>query len=370
MKLPNTFIALIVLMLLSFHAIYLVVQSTPSPSTLTPRRVAFVCYLTGSTHLVQALMLGYSLKLVNSTHERVIMVTNYADEFLVKTLELYFDRVIPISFINVTGYSENIEPRGNKTITSLTSKFPLSLQKEVEVRATLVLYTSKLRLLQLKEYDVVIYMGTDQIVLKNIDQVADCPTPCGVVDTLLQAMVLSTPVINGDFLVLKPSQIDFENIVNNINLLWFEYRGTYPFGPYDQYAINHYYLGRMTALPYELAGLEVKALEKHQHFWNEELHVLHWASYPRPWEITKAQLKITPNQEILQAFESWWNIEEQFCADMDVEFKNIWTKKYPKACNPKNWEDKTTNTNNYSLFDQYLKQRKLLSWMTVSRNSK
>jgi len=279
------------------------------PSTDPPLRAAFVCYINGPFYLVQAAVLAYSLRLVNSSLEKVIMVTD-PDEFVMKSLERYFDRVIPISPIIITGYKQNTEP-GNTTITQILGVYPKNFTEEVKLRIFFSLYASKLRMLQLLEYDVVIYLGTDQIVLKNIDRIANCPTPCGVVDTILHNMVLCSIVVNGDLLVLKPSQKDFENIMDNVNKLWFEYWMTTPFGPFDQYAINHYFLGSMTGLSYDF-GLEVQVLETYPHYRNEKVHVLHWASYHKPWSMTKSALKeMKLPQEVMKAAESWWNIEKK-----------------------------------------------------------
>jgi len=104
----------------------------------------------------------------------------------------------------------------------------------------------------------VVWMGTDSIVIRNIDHLLSSgysddspPSLMGVPDYVVWKWYSLSPAVNGDFLVFEPSQADFEGLVlvtqNTSASTMRDWEGA---GPQDQGILNRYFNGNIVTLPW------------------------------------------------------------------------------------------------------------------------
>jgi len=203
-----------------------------------------------------------------------------------------------------------------------------------EAQANSFLY--KLRALELLQYEKIVLIGVDSVVLKNIDQVFDCPAPCGVIDTWVWALNSAAPTVNGDFMVLKPSLEDQKNMLNLIAQIPKEDLATLKdgnnvwLGPYDQGLFNYYYGANLTALSWLIAGVEVLPmviyyLDKFESYKNS-YSVLHFPnSRPRPWEVGNVTQVFRWELVLFKyANQLYKDIEVEYASNLNVEEQKIY----------------------------------------------
>jgi len=274
-----------------------------------PKSYAWVTVANGNTFLKGAFILGYSLQRVKTKYEFIVLTEMKRDNTTSAYLDLLLKvgRVIHANMFNLSTY----DYRGNSFIF-------------------------KLRALELVQYDKIALLGADSIVLKNIDQVLDCPVPCAVIDTWVWTMNEDAPTTNGDFLVVKPSFEDEQNMLNLLaeiprkQISTFKDSNNAWLGPFDQGLFNYYYGPKMTALSWLLAGVEVNPIvlfhiEKFE-FYKDNFSVIHYPNArKKPWEIGNVSKVFSWELVVWKLpYQMYKNIEVECASSLTLEEQKIY----------------------------------------------
>ena len=168
-------------------------------------KYAYVTLLYGNNiYITGALVLGYSLIETNTNYDRVILVTNDVDEESRVLLSKVYNQVIQVDYI----------PAHESIFYYTTSRF-----KEI---------FTKLEILSLAQYDKILWLDTDIIVMKNIDQLFKLKPPAAVVKHYYVAYGKKIPSklicqdnklthgINAGVILLKPDEKELDLIKQDI----------------------------------------------------------------------------------------------------------------------------------------------------------
>eukprot|EP00276_Gloeochaete_wittrockiana_P015020 CAMPEP_0184334772 /NCGR_PEP_ID=MMETSP1089-20130417/3442_1 /TAXON_ID=38269 ORGANISM="Gloeochaete wittrockiana, Strain SAG46.84" /NCGR_SAMPLE_ID=MMETSP1089 /ASSEMBLY_ACC=CAM_ASM_000445 /LENGTH=261 /DNA_ID=CAMNT_0026659119 /DNA_START=267 /DNA_END=1052 /DNA_ORIENTATION=+ len=247
------------------------------------------------------MVLGFSLLKANTSHQIVCMVTPAVEAHVRTLLARVFDRIIEVLPPEVSG-----------------------------VRTHQSDSWSKLCAWTLIEYSRIVYLGSDTLVLRNVDELFNCQPPCGVIDLFLWETTEHGPTVNGDVLVLQPSLADYEQLLHYPKTwrrdkdedavfikAWSDlYDGTMitgrktRLGPYDQALINRYFSRSITVLPYHYNVMPYLLVPKEQMerdwIWDlERAKIIHYAIH-KPWKHEPE-----PYLDSTGAFMPWRNIAEE-----------------------------------------------------------
>jgi len=121
----------------------------------------------GDKYIPGALITGYSLKLISSPDiDIIVMITSDVSKEAKNLLTKIFDRVILVEYIKYE------------------SKFPIIKTKEQKKRYSVWLADSytKWNIINFIEYEKILLLDADTVIIRNIDDVFDFDTPAGVFD--------------------------------------------------------------------------------------------------------------------------------------------------------------------------------------------
>jgi len=121
-------------------------------------KYAFGTVLYSDSYLVPLLTLGQSINNTGTAADRVAMYTSDVSERTVQTLQQFGWRTVPTEVLIST------------TNTPLYSRYAKTF--------------TKIRMWQLVDYEKVIYLDADVIVLKNMDELFECPYFCAPIDQM------------------------------------------------------------------------------------------------------------------------------------------------------------------------------------------
>mmetsp|Transcript_8551 Transcript_8551/g.14486 ORF Transcript_8551/g.14486 Transcript_8551/m.14486 type:complete len:349 (+) Transcript_8551:54-1100(+) len=215
-------------------------------SFLPRKKEAFVTLATDAQFVVAAMVFAHSLRRTNTTREIICIVTSSVSDLDRFRLQSMFDRVIEVAPV------DSVKADSQFGMHYLHSIF------------------SKLRVLTLTEYNVVVYADADMIARRNIDELFGCPPPCATLDMALWEVTELGPTINVGLMVLRPSIADFEALqelatkepwdrtreyVNTAECFLADQQrccepGKTWVGPFESSLFNIYYNHNFTVLPY------------------------------------------------------------------------------------------------------------------------
>lgn len=125
---------------------------------------AYVSLLSSDEYLNCILVLHQSLKKVNSQHELILVIND----------ELNLDTLYELKIRNI------------KTIQFDKIQYPKSTIKKMEengwMNSNLYNTADKLRIFSLTDYEKLVYLDADLLILKNIDYLFNSPNGCAVID--------------------------------------------------------------------------------------------------------------------------------------------------------------------------------------------
>lgn len=213
----------------------------------------FCCSSLVSTdgYLPAAIVLGWSLRRAGWSHETVVMVTDGVSAKGREALKRWWGWVIPVDTIAA--------PAGEAWKRRFLRNF------------------TKLRAWQLTDYDKVIFLDADTIVLGSLDALLERP------DFAAAPCVFPPDSFNTGSMVLDPSDAVYEDMIAHLR----EHRVS-GFG--DQGFLNRYYPewytgppGRRLPVTYNVNQLMYRVAP----VWNElkdRMRVLHFAGRGKPWD--------------------------------------------------------------------------------------
>ncbi|KAJ7363271.1 hypothetical protein OS493_011553 [Desmophyllum pertusum] len=135
--------------------------------TIPRPRYAFVTLvMCGDEYGKGALTLAWSLRQHKTQHELIVMVTPDVSVAAIKLLRKLYDRVIKVQYIKT------------RVKSALRGKKYRREDTWMEYSLT------KARMLKLTEYDKLVWLDADSLVLNNIDNLFELPTPAGVCSSI------------------------------------------------------------------------------------------------------------------------------------------------------------------------------------------
>lgn len=232
----------------------------------TARRECFVSMLTSESYLPGAEALLHSLRQTRTLREIVMMVTPDVSERVRSKLLKFCDRVVEVEPIS--------SPVGEARAAG--DGLPCWANSG---------YT-KLRLWQLVEYDTVVYVDTDALVLESIDELfaLDC-------DFAAAPDIFPPDKFNAGVLVARPDAAVFAEMLRRVPEIVSHDGGDTGF---LNCIFEDWFSGssRVARLPFRYNAqrtMHWMTSEKAPGYWNvcKPIKILHFSSSPKPWEDPK-----------------------------------------------------------------------------------
>ncbi|RWS05838.1 glycogenin-1-like protein [Dinothrombium tinctorium] len=248
---------------------------------------AFVTLSTNDTYCLGALVLGHSLRNVNTTRTLVILITSSVSQRMRNILSTVFDVVKEVNLIDSK----------DETI--------LALMKRPELGVTL----TKLHCWQLTEYSKCVFLDADCLVLKNIDELFEKEELSAVAD-------IGWPdCFNTGVFVFRPSQETFSQLVALLAK-----DGSFDGG--DQGLLNMYFsdwahkdISKHLSFIYNMSSLSVYSYLPAYKQFGANVKVVHFIGSMKPWmygyNANTGEVKTPPFCRDVQALEHislWWQI--------------------------------------------------------------
>jgi len=188
---------------------------------------------------------------------------------------------------------------------------------------------SKLCIFDQTQFDKIVYLDVDMLVLKNIDELFDCPHMSGTNSPSMLSKKYHWTHLNTGIFVVEPSSELFEDMLTKIGKIEnLESKGTLerPLCGSDQDFINAYYPDWFSNEKLHLDHtynifhyyLDEYNKECGYGFDEKELEIknIHYASYIKPWTISKdslENLRNDPNKELeYKAINMWLDIYKKY----------------------------------------------------------
>ena len=135
--------------------------------TIPRPRYAFVTLvMCGDEYVKGALTLAWSLRQQKTQHDLIVMVTPDVSVHAMKLLRKLYDRVIKVQYIKT------------RVKSALRGKRYRSEDAWIQYSLT------KARMLNLTEYDKIVWLDADSLVLSNIDDLFTLQTPAGICSSI------------------------------------------------------------------------------------------------------------------------------------------------------------------------------------------
>ncbi len=223
-------------------------------------RYAAATLVSHPSYVVGALVLGLSLERVGWNHETLAIITSEIGEEDQRRLSRYWTSV------------RVVDPIGNP---SPPDKMGFSTYETV--------YT-KLHLWNQTEFDRLIYLDADTIVVGSLDQLLEGP------DFAASPCFTAPDLFNAGMMVLKPSRERYEDLM--------EKRATLPsYDGSDQGFLNSYFPDWYTGDPSRRLPMKFnvpRLLRVYRPAWNrltEDMRVLHYVGRNKPWKINTQDME-------------------------------------------------------------------------------
>lgn len=142
----------------------------------------------GDEYVKGALILAWSLRQQKTQHELIVMVTPDVSVHAMRLLRKLYDRVMKVQYI--------------KTRVKSALRGKRYRQEDTWIQYSL----TKARMLNLTEYDKIVWLDTDSLVLSNIDELFALPTPAGICSSIRN---------HNYWHGLKIPELEIENAVEN-----------------------------------------------------------------------------------------------------------------------------------------------------------
>ena len=229
---------------------------------------AYITVLTSEDYLDGVRTLLYSLNKTKSRFPLVVLVPEDFDMSLRNTLTGWGCEVIQAPRVELGDYAEqNPRPYWNETFF-------------------------KLRIFELEQYDKLLYIDSDMIVLDNLDHLFDCAHISAVQGGKL---IYGWEDINSGLMLIEPSADEFTAIMDLIpTVCESKLRENCGFG--DQDVISHYYrhINRKWTGENRLDeryNANIRCIhELCVHFGYENIKVIHFVGAKKPWMFTQPEM--------------------------------------------------------------------------------
>jgi glycogenin len=158
---------------------------------MTTKNYSFISVLTTDDYLEGILVLNYSLAKTNSRYPFVLLITPNLSKGVIESLVKHNIHCITI---------QNIENPG--TINKLTFRWHFTY--------------SKLNIFGLNQFDKLVYLDADMLILNNIDELFEKPHMSAVNSGGMLPNLLSWTQLNSGLIVVEPSTELFDDMLSKV----------------------------------------------------------------------------------------------------------------------------------------------------------
>ncbi|KAG1801499.1 glycosyltransferase family 8 protein [Suillus plorans] len=293
------------------------------------RRAAYVTLLTATSYLPGVLVLDCTLRSVESAFPLIVMVTPTLPQDVRSVLERRGISIRPVESLR--------PPEGKHSLSTHDARFADTW--------------TKLRAFELKEYERVVLMDADMIVMRNMDELFDIDLPNNWIAAahvcacnprklphypadwvpencaytpLIHPSGLTTPVLiteasprphtqlNSGIVVLNPSLALAETVRNHLYTSPLVPTWSFP----DQDLLSDLFRGKWKPLPWCYNALKTLMLI-HKPLWrDEEIRCLHYILADKPWQTRVSE---DDTGEYAKSHRWWWQRLDQLGQEMKGE---------------------------------------------------
>ncbi len=228
----------------------------------------YVCVLATNNYLDGCLVLNENLKHINSQYELLCLINEEIDQETRQTLDYFNIEYKEIKKINYdVDFEDYVQPYFKNTF-------------------------DKLSIFDLTEYEKIVYLDLDLLILKNIDELFNYETPALAKDYPFSNLY------NSGVMVIEPNKDDYNNL---IRIMKEKVKNEEQLG--DQDIINEYFKS-INTIPQEFNLMRIiggnRLIREKSEIWdedkqtypvkkfddkNKERKVLHYIMTPKPFQI-------------------------------------------------------------------------------------
>lgn len=183
---------------------------------------SYVTLLSDDSYIYGIILLQESLKRVNAQYPLEVLITSNVSQpilEIIHQLQLNYQIVKPIKSDALINYNKTIEPHFAKTWALCLTKFEI---------------------FNLVQYDKIIFLDADIMVMKNLDHLFEYPHLTSALDGEYFNLWPNNPHLNAGILVIKPNIEEYQQLIEfSTNLILDEERKIQCIA--DQEILNMYY---------------------------------------------------------------------------------------------------------------------------------
>eukprot|EP01080_Neovahlkampfia_damariscottae_P004356 gene4356-7712_t len=228
---------------------------------------AYVTLITDESYVIGAQVLVKSLQLTNTKSRIVCVVNSDVKKESIEKLKQQKCEVIKVNDIESPYEGKTHHDRWSKTLT-------------------------KLNVFNLDMFDKIVYIDSDCLVLKNIDELFNYPEFSAAIDCCDH--------FNAGVFVAKPSKIKFKDILKKLENKLPSYDKA------DQGFLNSYFKNKYQPLKFKY-NADQYILSKNMKISEEPIKVIHYEHEHKPWKYNKR----TVPKELRILHKKWWKIKKQ-----------------------------------------------------------
>lgn len=163
------------------------------------KNYSYITLLSDDSYIYGVILLNESLKRVNSQYPLEVVVTSNVTKPILNILEqlnIKYTIIEPIKNDSFLNYNKNINASFAKTWS---------------------LCLTKLKLFNLTQFDKIIFLDSDIMVLKNLDNLFECAHMTSALDGEYFNLWPDDPHFNSGILVIEPNEAEYNNLINFVN---------------------------------------------------------------------------------------------------------------------------------------------------------
>ena len=258
---------------------------------------AYVTLVTNTDFATGARALGFSLQAVDSQWPRIAMVTPGANEGDLDLLRESGWQILPTTHLPV---SEEFRARHTREVQH--AKSPFTKGEKPGFHDPLNNFC-KLRLWQLTDFERVVFLDADSLVLRNIDRLFGYPEFSGAPN--LYETLADMHRLNSGVFVAQPSQQTFDSMLTAL-----DQPGAY--WPRTDQTFLESYFPDWHGLPYTFNALQYLYFNLPQLWCWDAIHVVHY-QYEKPWQAVHGKAEqLRPLIELWQFVAETGQLPEQW----------------------------------------------------------
>ncbi|KAG0245718.1 nucleotide-diphospho-sugar transferase [Mortierella sp. GBAus27b] len=273
---------------------------------------AYITLLTNNSYASGALVLGHSLRAVQTTKQLAILITAAVSRPIRDRLAAVYDAVIEIGEIDSLS----------------TANLHLLGRPELGVTFT------KIHVFNQTQYSKVVFLDADTLVLRNIDELFDFAATGSLDDPDRNTRFAAAPdagwpdCFNSGVFVCRPKYEDYAGLIELASQ-----QGTFDGG--DQGLLNSYFDGwsrgdNSNRIPfiYNTTPTAVYSYAPALQHYKDRLKVIHFIGAFKPWQWLRFAdgavfPRNTSSKDSIELVQKWWNIFDKFVGGKPTDIHEV-----------------------------------------------